>query len=498
MPDTNAPPSIFESDQVSDASGAAAVVVDAIVRWDECVSLVGQPGFDVARVLNEAAHELGKRQVRCVRVAGSVDGGLALRELIAQVLKRTGLGTLTDRDLQAGFEALVEPGPGNHLVALLVADAQTLQPASLRYIQLACRTSPKLRVVLAGQAGLSRHLAAEEFSDLRRRITRKLVLPGGASALSADALPGVPFPPSAPGDRPRAPAWRHVRLGLVALLMLLIGTMVWRHLPQQAESGRPALAVTAKALPEPPPAQPTVSAVSPDPVRPEAGPPLEDTALQAETGTPALDAAEAASPVSPAEPSVAAGPDVAPLEEVPVLVDLVSLQEAELLAAVANASPTSIPDETPAQASPPSAGDAAAVAQASPTLVPNETPAQASPPSAVDAAAVAQASPIPDETWAPDRPSSGSDVADRPLTPQAARSEPPRPPQNRRPPGRAQNAVAQTSPSARPSREASAQAPAAVLTADQRRCREITVRGQLGRTPTESDLEFLRNGCRAK
>ncbi len=451
MPDTNASLPIFESDQVNDASAAASAVVEAVVRWDECVSLIGQPGFDAAQALNQAAQELRKQAVRCVRVAGSVNGGLALRPLIAQILGRTGLDTLTDADLQAGFEALVEPGPGNQRVALLIGDAQTLHPASLRYIQLACRTSPKLRVVLAGQAGLSRHLAADEFSELRRRITRRLVMPGAASASSANALPPAPPPPPAPGRGPRAPSWQVGRLGLIALLALLIGTMVWRHLPKPPEAGTRAPEPMAEA-PAEPAVQPAASAVPvAEPGPPDAGPPPEQKPPQAEAGSlasaPAPDAAASASSVPPPEPSAADAPGLAALQEEPVGVDLLSLQEADLLEAVANASPTSIPDEAPAPERPPSVGNAA------------------------DRPAVAAAD--------------------------AARSERARPPHDRRPSGRAERAAAAKTTPSPPPRDVTAKTPASFPTADQRRCREITMRSQLGRTPTGSEIEFLRTGCRS-
>ena len=454
MPDTNALPPIFEPDQVNDASAAVSAVVEAVVRWDECVSLIGQPGFDAAQALDQAAHELRKQAVRCVRVGGAVNGGLGLRGLITQVLGRTGLDTLTDADLQAGFEALVEPGPGNQRVALLIGDAQTLHPASLRYIQLACRTSPKLRVVLAGQAGLSRHLAADEFSELRRRITRRLLMPG-ASASSANVLPQAPSPPPALGRRP-APSWQVVRLGLIALLAVLIGTMVWRHLPGPPEAGTRAPAPMAEA-PAEPPVQPAVSAVpAAEPEPPDAGSPPEQPGPQADAsplaGVPALDAAASPGSVPAPKPSAADAPGPIPFEEVPVVVDLLSLQEADLVAAVVNASPTSIPDEATA---------------------PDRSPR--------------------------DRPLSAGNAADQPAAaPDDARPEPARLPQNRRPSGRAQRAVGPKTPPSPPSRDPATQAAALFPTADQRRCREINMRSQIGRTLAGSELEFLRTGCRSK
>ena len=178
----NLPSSVHPSPDSIDAR-----LVYAVTSWDECVSLVGGAGADTAAVLDRAERALAGGGIRCVRVrgpatggpatGGSATGGLGPRELMAQVVGRADPGALTDADLQAGFAALTEPGAGHDRVILLVGEAHRLLPSAVRLVQLACRTSPTLRVVLAGQPGLTAVLAAEEFAYLRQRITRRLALP---------------------------------------------------------------------------------------------------------------------------------------------------------------------------------------------------------------------------------------------------------------------------------------------------------------------------------
>ena len=544
LPDTNAPHLVFEPDQTH----AAAALVDAVARWDECVSLTGA-GFDLACILDQAEHELSRRQIRCVRAHGAAKGGLALHGLIAQIVGRTESDALTDQDLQAGFKALVDPGPGKDRVALLVADAHTLLPASLRYIQLACRSSPKLRVVLAGQAGLAALLAPEEFSDLRQRITRKLDASGPFEPDAPKRLPGVPPPPvPASVDRGRL-SWWQVRLGLIALLALLIGTMVWRHLPTQPEASRqaPTLARAGSAEfeqpppeqppPEQPPSeapaptsagpqqsgnpvaaaqepgtapalaagqapQPPEAATSQQPPQPDApaavaapppgsagsapdqaaaddtpppAPPPPDDVTQprgvAESaGLPPDPAADAGLPntaPSPvAEPPAVPGPDQAAPAEASTEVDLDALQEAALADALANASPTSLPDE-------PLPNEAALPSDPPP-------PAQASAPAPPPEAAPPAIAP-PEATPAPDANPGISQPAPRPSSRRKRSSD---------------RTHAAATAKQRP-RDEAAEIPAPANSADQRRCHDINSRAQLGKTPTEADLAFLRNGCRA-
>ena len=223
---------------------AATGLMSAVAHGNECVSLLCEPGISTAAVLDEAENELSSHGLRCVRVYGPASGGLALRDLVAQIVVRADPDALTDHDLKAGFVTLTEPGEGYDRVALLVTEAHNLLPSAMRYIQLACRSSPKLRVALAGQRGLTTALAPDEFAFLRQRITRTLELPG-------------PVREEAPGllsmlaglcrDSARRPL---VRLGVAAASVLLIAAVGWSHGPALSWAAASAPASPARPADE--------------------------------------------------------------------------------------------------------------------------------------------------------------------------------------------------------------------------------------------------------
>jgi len=227
MPDMNASRSRFYVSQVR----ATAGLMDAVAHWDECVSLVCAPGVSAADLLDPAECELSNRRLRCVRVYGPTLGGLALRDLIAQIVGRADPDALTDHDLKAGFRTLTEPGAGYDRVVLLVTEAHNLRFSALHYVQLACQSSPKLRVVLAGQPSLAAILATDKFAYLRQRIARTFELPGATEDEVPDLLSEVPEPSSVPVALNRGNPGPLVRLGLVASLVLLIGAIGWRRMP---------------------------------------------------------------------------------------------------------------------------------------------------------------------------------------------------------------------------------------------------------------------------
>ena len=218
---------------------AAVELMNAVAHGNECVSLLCGPGLSTAAVLDEAENELSGHGLRCVRVYGPASGGLTLRNLVGQIVARADPDALTDADLKAGFVTLTEPGEGHDRVALLVTEAQNLLPAAMRYIQLACRSSPRLRVALAGQPGLAEALASDEFAFLRQRITRTLELP--------DPVQKVPGRWSVLAGLCRSAAGPLARLGVVAASALLIAAVGWHQ--GAAPSGSAAHAGDAAALP---------------------------------------------------------------------------------------------------------------------------------------------------------------------------------------------------------------------------------------------------------
>ncbi len=209
---------------------AAVALMGAVAHGDECVSLLCKPGLSTAAVLDEAENELSSHGLRCVRVYCPASGGLALRDLVAQIVVRADPDALTDGDLKAGFATLTEPGEGYDRVALLVTEAHNLLPSAMRYIQLACRSSPKLRVVLAGQPGLTAALGQDEFADLRQRVARTLELPGPVQDEASGLL-------SVLAGLCRGSTGPLVRLGLAAASVLLIAAVGLRHAPVPSAAG---------------------------------------------------------------------------------------------------------------------------------------------------------------------------------------------------------------------------------------------------------------------
>lgn len=435
---------------------AAAELVDAVAGRDECVCLTGEAGAGKTAVLDRAARELSSRRIRCVRVAGPDEGGLSLPGLMAQIVGRADPGALTDDDLVAGFESLTEPGEGYGRVALLVDEAHGLLPAAVRYIQLACKSGPRLRVVLAGRPSLPTILAGEEFAPLRQRLARTLDL-----AAPADGLPGQfsaaqePHPAEAsaepdwlaparpmPAARRRAGPWVLAGLGLAASVALAVWAP-WRDdAPLPPAAAREGASTPARA-------EPALAAVDPTPPG-EASP--------AAAGVP-----------GPAAAAEQAHPEAAP----PPAAE----------AAVAGVVET-VPEAPPASAELDEPRPTAAVADL-PLEGVSPSAAQDAAPSAVSAAAVPAPGPDALARAGPSAPE-GAEAPPPPVPAVAASLPvPPAPPQQPRAvrPARAPADYAAAVPAGRP---------------DERRCRAIVLRVQLGEDPSDADRQFLRNGCRAR
>ena len=288
---------------------AAAALMGAMARGDECVSLLCEPGISTAAVLDEAENELSSHRLRCVRVYGPASGGLTLRDLVAQIVARADPDAITDADLKAGFVTLTEPGEGYDRVALLVTEAHNLLPSAMRYIQLACRCSPKLRIALAGQPGLAAVLAQNEFAFLRGRIARTLQLPGpapgGASKLSS-VLAGLR----------RVAAGPLVRSGgMVAASALLIAAAGWHLGPAPSEATMRADVAGLGEVAAPIRAEPAASADAPSLAKPALAsvpaPKQADAPAGPDPALPAQPAGSDAPPAAPPERAAEALPDTA-------------------------------------------------------------------------------------------------------------------------------------------------------------------------------------------
>lgn len=339
--------------------------MNAVAHGDECVSLLCEPGLSTAAVLDEAENKLSGHGLRCVRVYGPASGGLTLRDLVGQIVARADPDALTDADLKAGFATLTEPGEGYDRVVLLVTEAQNLLPAAMRYIQLACRSSPKLRIALAGQPGLAGALAPHEFACLRQRITRTLKLPGPVQGR-------VPGSWSVLAGLCRGGAGPLVRLGAAAASVLLIAAAGWHLGPVPSEAAMQAgdpvsgeRAVLVRAAPGLPANWPS---------------PAEPAAAQ-QTGNAAPERQTKASPPEPDSANTSA-PEMAdmPAEQGPALpgplVKPVENGAGEALSA--STLPSGVTEPMPDAATPLPASTAASVAIPSPQ--PRSNPTVALPP----------------------------------------------------------------------------------------------------------------------
>ena len=471
---------LISSGQVQAAAGLAEAVAD---RYG-CVGVISRAAFGTAALLDQTAQELSGRRIRCVRVQGPAAGGLASRGLIAQIVARPDPGALTDADLEAGFKALTEPGEGFRRVALLVSEAHSLLPSALRYVQLARQASPaKLCVVLAGKPGLAAALEGEDFIPLRSAMhMMELSEPAGAGLFDRTSASPEPPPPRAGGPSPL------VRLGLAAAIIPIVGLIWWRHLPAVPAATVPSQNAPSVPVSINPPS--ALSAVSP----PAAPPPVAAFAERAgepappEPGPPAAPQAVAGPVADPAPPVAAVTVPEPPVPEASAVPEL----PAERSAAA----------EPPTAAEPPASEPAAAVAEPAAPAVEPPAAAAAEPPAAPPERGE---TPAPETVLADPAPKPAAPAPDAgpPAPEPAIAAKPPAPPQPHGtltvttvPP--AQAGARRAPPAAVPQAAALPSRPAEdqPSLADEKRCRTIVFRAQLGKDPSDADKQFLRNGCR--
>ncbi len=509
MRDTNASRSLLYHHRVS----VATRLVDAVAHSDECVRLVCRPGVGAATLLDQAEAELFSHRLRCVRVDGSASGGLPLKDLITQVVGRADPDALRDCDLEAGFVALTEPGEGYDRVVLLVDEAHNLQPSAVHYVQFACQSSPKLRVVLAGQPSLDVTLANDKFAYLRQRVTRTLELPDPTQDKTPNLLSELSKPASVPATFQQDRSWPWLTVGaavpVVVVLVLSMGAMGWLHLPRSPVAATPAnvpalddqaalIRAGSKAsavdapIAQPEAAKRDASRANQPPA--EAAPPgvvnapnpAEAAASQERTEAASMQVERASQPVPEVAPKPAPKPAPAPERAaaaipLPVMADPAVKQGPASLGVALDA----LPPERPVEA----IGGARIQDKPPISVPPVSTPTE-------------QRIVGPTQGAEPEALHMPASDAAQPVLPTAIAAGPPAPPR----PQLRTSAVAVLSPEAssarhlRPGTERAA-APVAALpvnSADERRCRDIVLYAQLGKTLSDADKHFLRDGCRAQ
>ncbi len=437
---------------------AAAGLAEAVAERYGCVGVISRAAVGTAALLDQTAQELSDRRIRCVRVQGPAAGGLASRDLIAQIVARPDPGALTDAELKAGFKTLTEPGEGFRRVALLVSEAHSLLPSAMRYVQLARQASPaKLCVVLAGKPGLAMALEGEDFLPLRSAMHMlELSEPAGMGLFDqASAPPELPAPRGG-GSSPL------VRLGLAASVIPIVGLIWWRHLPAVPPQDAPSIPASVNAPRVPafvsPPATASAERVE-EPAPPDPGSPASPQAEAGLIADPALPIAT----VTVSEPSASEAParPEGPAEH--------SAPVAESPAPAAEPA-TAEPPTTPPEGSEAPAQEADR--DETPAPKPTVPAPEAGPPAPAPAIAAQPPQPHGTLTVTASLPAQGGTRRTAPLAvvPQAAVPQAAAPPAHT-----AEDRLSQ---------------------ADEKRCRTIVFRAQLGKDPSDADKQFLRNGCR--
>ena len=492
----NAPLFPVRPNQISAVAGVAKAVAD-----HACVIINGRTGIGTAALLNQAEYELSDYRVRCIRVHGSPSGGFALRDLIAQVVDQPNAAALTDHYLKAGFLALTEPGEGCDLVVLLVAEAHSLLPSAVRYIQFACQSSPKLRVVLAGHPRLAATLVPDEFVYLRR-VTQTLQMPDLAEPVTSGGALAMPEPPLP--RRSRAPAL--VRLGLAALLVPMVGFIWWRHVPASPMTDMPVeVSSVDVSAAQPATAEPLATeqehAEEIFPADPESEPNPAPALAAADDPSPATNDARAEEIFPPdIEGELNPASALAALDSPPPAVNDTPVAAAPALPGAASDAVGSAPPAdpvVPAQGSTAANGELPAAAPPEPTAEAAQgvaVPAEAPPTEAAEAPPGAAQAPEP-AVQAADTAPSPPKAAGVVSPPVAAVLPAPSSPKSNRPVTRPSRAVQHAR--AEPPQAAEAAVASPIHLADQQRCRDIVLRSQLGKDLSDGDKQFLRSGCRA-
>ena len=139
----------------------------------EIVSIVVDQGRSVMTRPGTApttfdAMEQTLRTRRC-RVLRAPDLPITLPHLLASLSGRSDGAPPGPEDLEAGYEQLTVLDPLSDRIVLVAPDTDGLDPAVLRYLQLAMHDAP-LQLVLGCSQTILSLLAMDEFAPLRRRV----------------------------------------------------------------------------------------------------------------------------------------------------------------------------------------------------------------------------------------------------------------------------------------------------------------------------------------
>lgn len=193
-------------------SDALHLLVDSVLDGNDVTLFIRSD--DGRALLDAAADRLATLRCRVLRAAGTPSEGLSLPVLMAQIVGQPAPGAQDDEFLKRGFQALTALDRTCDRIVLLISDANTLQPAVLRYIQLACRAGTALQLVLAGRRGFLDLLGPHEFAHLRTRLATGPIMTPPSTPATAPAVPPPHLPPGHEwlgAQAPRQDGWQSSR-----------------------------------------------------------------------------------------------------------------------------------------------------------------------------------------------------------------------------------------------------------------------------------------------
>ena len=182
--------------RIAAGESVACALAEAAQGRGEACFLACTERTDRAALLAAAMSKLPGPPRRFVLVRGSRPSPLGLDGFVAQALGRKGTEAPSADDQVAVFE-LLTGGRGVDRTLLVVDGAEQLTPQVIRYVQLACRSTPDLQVIFAGDPAFRDLLAQDEFAFLRRRLRPDIVVPYLSDEdvkLVIENIPALPGP----------------------------------------------------------------------------------------------------------------------------------------------------------------------------------------------------------------------------------------------------------------------------------------------------------------
>lgn len=460
-------------------------ILDGILGSAVSVLLSGPAGAGKTVVLNAVAAKLAIGSRRVIRVSTTAERPFGMREFTAQAVRLPEAEELADHQVGQALEALACADTESDRVVLIVDGAEALLPEVFYFIQLACKTHSRLQVILAGRPELEGCLEGREFAFLRSRLAPTISL-GGLSDSEAAAFIAQRL--RAAGLTSKTPVADHT-----------LATLISRG---RGNPGRisavldRALGVPQRQTPDLLPDMPRIERAQAKPgvMRAEAGHTAHRSRADTYVG-----------------PSTSGGSHRRTYRSSWVVAALGLLGATGLVIAIPiGRAPRQSHEITALSVAPETGTSASGSADTAQTQLTAPIPANSA-----DAEAVPATAPTPDNAAAlvppdaratvfvtsPARPAIPADTMAGDGAPSAGGTRPSAPPSSPAPAAASRSAnvskpLANAVPRA-PSPERSERFTVTSTSApDDRRCRDVLLRLQLGEEPSDADRNFLRDGCR--